>query len=793
MNIFNLIPKFKKKLVATQQLTTTLNNKMFRRNVSSNSFNFKESHNKVLGQKINLQNLKAKYGIYLATPDWAIWRDFYGSYYMVTTAVNKITNNLLSAGWAIYDKHGYEQIELTKKYNEYFDMHNFIKKAGRHFIVYGIVIPVKWEKEDEEGKKVFDRFVLVPASELTSIYGEQDTFEVSEIFWQNLQVTENIEKIDEDGNQHFDIIIDPDLDDQFLGESILRPFYNEIDARLADDARYRLYLKQKGNFGQIVLVNKNLTEEQKNEIANSLASFRNDANAFKIGVLDGLGKIDEDDKPDQELIKFVPIKQELDNRMTIEEKEMLDRSILRSLQINPKKAGYSTSDGIGSDEYEPSQVDYNNDIFIPTQIAIFNGINKWVFQEQKEIMESLGWFNGYTIKEDDEEVQATKDDFYLRPKQLQTDLPSNRQKNIFNAFNMGILTAKETKILGLGFSPLDTEDDDEFRKLRKGDYIVKKGEMITGLISDPKKDTPEEPTTPEDTVADSITQSAEEEKKTEKSAFYKPTLKQKKKIKQFGESKSELSRLSDITKMKEYTDFQNSLRDSLTKQYDPSIYINQINQNKKAELPGENTNKIDIPGLEIDFNFINDYYSFLALLAESEANRQLGFDELETLTQEQLSIYRQKIQDFITQRIDSLNGVKIENTLLLAGTISGVLKSSLNDTSYSDITESLKKALASKDSEKILQESLKAKLDKRIQDISRTETNFMFHASLAEAVSGREPLTKTWLPTTSTDPRELHVKQYYETKSIDEPFSDGSYTAGEKPNCECGIRYKFKK
>jgi hypothetical protein len=58
--------------------------------------------------------------------------------------------------------------------------------------------------------------------------------------------------------------------------------------------------------------------------------------------------------------------------------------------------------------------------------------------------------------------------------------------------------------------------------------------------------------------------------------------------------------------------------------------------------------------------------------------------------------------------------------------------------------------------------------------------------------SRRKPKTKTWLLTTSKDPRVAHLAQVGVTVPFDATFPDGSYWSNELPNCKCGIRVGYK-
>jgi hypothetical protein len=81
----------------------------------------------------------------------------------------------------------------------------------------------------------------------------------------------------------------------------------------------------------------------------------------------------------------------------------------------------------------------------------------------------------------------------------------------------------------------------------------------------------------------------------------------------------------------------------------------------------------------------------------------------------------------------------------------------------------------------------------RAEVIAETEVSRAASVGEIEAVKTKRPLTKTWLPTTSRDPRVAHLAQIGETIPFVDTFPDGSWWSNELPNCKCGIRVGYAK
>jgi hypothetical protein len=82
----------------------------------------------------------------------------------------------------------------------------------------------------------------------------------------------------------------------------------------------------------------------------------------------------------------------------------------------------------------------------------------------------------------------------------------------------------------------------------------------------------------------------------------------------------------------------------------------------------------------------------------------------------------------------------------------------------------------------------------RAEIIADTETSRAASRGELAAVdkSGKKPTTKTWLLTTSKDPRVAHLAQVGVTIPFGDTFPDGSFWSNELPNCKCGIKVGYK-
>jgi hypothetical protein len=53
-------------------------------------------------------------------------------------------------------------------------------------------------------------------------------------------------------------------------------------------------------------------------------------------------------------------------------------------------------------------------------------------------------------------------------------------------------------------------------------------------------------------------------------------------------------------------------------------------------------------------------------------------------------------------------------------------------------------------------------------------------------------VSKTWLRTTSKNPRDIHLAQVGITVPFNATFPDGSYWSNELPYCKCGIQVNYE-
>jgi hypothetical protein len=90
---------------------------------------------------------------------------------------------------------------------------------------------------------------------------------------------------------------------------------------------------------------------------------------------------------------------------------------------------------------------------------------------------------------------------------------------------------------------------------------------------------------------------------------------------------------------------------------------------------------------------------------------------------------------------------------------------------------------------------IKKKVTERAELITTQESNTMFGITETLVYTLRKPTTKTKLPTTSKDPREIHIALNYKTIPYSKPWDDGSFSfpSAYFTGCRCSQRVDYAK
>lgn len=765
--------------------------------VNSVGFNSNESSIlNILGQQIDWKEYNKEHpdNRFLVKPDWSLWRDFYGFYNGAETVVNFVTKNFLSAGWMLYDKSGKPCKDLTDKITNYYDLYNLITKIVKQVCVYGTVFVVKHTNmatgSIEKGRM---KFICVPASEILLVFGDVANLEITNFLWYNQQIRTTINIADTSGDRNFDVIKYSDLDDQYFGESPLRTYYNIIPSIIGDDDRYKLFIKNKGNTGIIVGYDIDLPENVANLIQAQMKAFRDEDIAFKAATLPMFGSTPNNENT-RELIKFETIKQEFDNRITPAERDMFDQALARSFGVHPRIIGYNTGGGIGSSEYEPAMQMFKNVAFEPIKTMLETKLNDWIIKEILTDYENkVGFLDDYKITVDEQEVNSEIKDFTFKFGELDYELNSAKRDSYLRAFQLSLFTAKEIREKGFG---VNDEIGDEF------DYKV----LPSNLAKiDDKNDTAlsvQNNNQEKENLDDTDIKGAEENKKEsdildkvdnnsqelinndnqnqKASRPFKITLKQKKRIDKFLKAHSD-EHIDNLPSLKEFGTLKTSLYNSLVNQYRSSKVKNQ-----KSEMDSN---------IQINQEDYTLAMLFFASLGQAEVIRQLKELGIEYNSQAE---FNETIKKFISDRLTSLLGGQVDTPTLLAGIVSPVLKNGLDEESLKVITQILKEAQENDwDEERILEE-IDDRADTRAGSITTNEAGFLYSmgsllaTDLAQEQDKNEMITKTWKPTSSTEPRLWHSKTVGTTIPYKDYFVHGNgevnFWSGEAINCRCQIK-----
>jgi len=244
----------------------------------------------------------------------------------------------------------------------------------------------------------------------------------------------------------------------------------------------------------------------------------------------------------------------------------------------------------------------------------------------------------------------------------------------------------------------------------------------------------------------------------------------------------------------EADDLRRLLALALLEQYQSAGTADALRQYRNAEtLPDINalSNAVTVDRISNRLN----WSAMRRLLAVFAANGQaFGSGQVRALTpQEQLET-EQAITSYTYARVFSLLGItnggtgRIDDPLLPEGLdafsareVARLLRQAIfmaqaqGDTTIGNVTAIYNSLIA---------EAAAA----RAGSITENEVGTLFNAGTFLAVNITAPRTKTWLRTISRVPRQIHLDQVGVTIPYDATFPDGSFWAGELPNCKCGIR-----
>lgn len=732
-----------------------------------------------------------------ALPEWQIYANMYGNIPAVSAAVNKKANTIRSAGWYIRDANGYAVEELTSFCKNNKQLDRLITRLSKSYDVYGGALIGAFKKQPEDTRCSFS---TIPLSETRDFVLEEGAFKVLQFYWNNYnlgyhKVVTNID------TESFFLGVDDDLDDQVFGAPRLRALYTDLDTKLRDDKNYQMFLQNASMPGIVALVSSAAEQSTVDEVSAVLRSWRDDDTKHKGGVV--ANATDNEGNP---MIQFTTIAQDLQNRLSLEEKKEIAGLVYDCLFIPRKIMGLAGS-GMGANEYESAMHDYKVSCIEPQMRLISNNVNQFVLPIiLKEIGEEK--LSRYKIKSGDLVRGAKVADFEFCFEEISVELPSERRRSFMDGYDRGIFLASEVKLLGYGMDEDDIQDDDEFRKMPSGVAIIKKGNLQEGIIGgqeegeesegipgmaemlQPKqqespnpKQEQETPTQPEQEEIADVDTDATELNEVQKAIFHKAKIRAKKsgKLKKhrddlFRKLDPKYSKVPAICKTPKADQFKQMLERSFYNQYKNSIE-SELGIVKKDITPIEE---------QMDMEEVILTLLFVASLAVRDIEEQYGRPLSDT--QKQDIYYR--VDQYIKGRINALTGHRTDELALLDIRTPYYTGNGLDATTEHDIQRIVEIVQSEQDFDYLSEIENIAK--RRSELVGDDTLATIFGATAMIVAEELGALTKTWLRTISENPRLNHLAMVGETVGFYQKFSNGSFWSNEEINCKCGIAVGFK-
>ena len=820
-----------------------------------NIYNRTQDDQRILEKALDGNELKKIAGRYKTTPYWSIYQNMFGQIPSVTAAINKKKNTVLSPGWKFVDPNGYTNYELTDTVNKLFRLRSIFEKQNLQYDTYGTVIYTHYAMTDyltlnhEVPKPVFK---LIPAGETRNYTVDLYTSEITSFSWQESDVYnfQQIDLFDKNGDRNFYIGRIEDVDDQFLGQPLLRPLYTILDGWLQDEENYQLFLKNASFPGIVAMVSGQTEQITIDELNGFFDSLRDKEQRFKASVIQNA--TDSEGNP---MVNFTTIKQAIENRLKLDEKQEIYGLIDDCLGVTRKTMGQSTS-GMGANEYETAMTDFKLTCLDARVDQITEDYNSFINPKIMKYLDDSGYFRQkqFKIKVDNQERIATKGDYKLCFNNLEVETNSQKRESYLRGYELGIFAASEVKEKGFDFEEKDLLDDDKFRKFSKDDIIIKEGELKSGPV-DPASQQIEQqmklaesgqspvPNQQESNqpdngikpvvnikpvqdqgqdIAENQTESSEEEKSVSNinNNFVKSldklveiadlkirnSGKVKKMVNTFFskaiEDEDNYSRVPEILESTKAKQEKERLNKSFTEQYgdlDILLLLSLIYKNNiDLSLPESRDQINNLVSSKI--NKIEDYIDVDNLIESMLFASRLGLTEIERQLNTKLSEVQKKqiqkqVNNFSKERVKNLLGYRPKELPEFEDEVlNPYYDGSLDQTSINQVTDVIRYVMSTyptlnqQAQSKLIEEELVKRAEQRAGDVTNDNLAKAFAVGTILAALELKAKKKTWLKTKARFPRETHLRMVGETVDFDKPFSNGSKWTQEEINCQCSIK-----
>lgn len=743
-------------------------------------------------------------------PPFQIYADLFGNDSGVSSAVTFIKNTVCGIKWKIKDKFGFENTELTKDIQKIFNLRQIIAKAVQHYLVYGITIYLKKQKRVDDKLVGYPNFLLVPASEVSLFYANREKFEIDRISWNHREISiyNTIEKFDKFGDQNFNIGVDPDIDSQFFGISRLRGLVQLLDTKLRDDENYRLFLKNASFPGVIIhtpidnFENPNLN----NEIESAFRRLKEPEGRFSPSVIKSISG-------STELVKFDIIKQSLENRLTLAEKEEIKGSIFDSFGLDRKLMGMVSS-GLGGNEYTTALEAFKFKCVNPILVLLQTDLECFIIPEIFKSLESNFYFQRHNISINDNGKLrlATKEDFYFYFDEFVTETAESRALTGERLFKAGSIDSKTLLTKYAGMSELDVPVDSDFRIIPNSVLIYKTGDLVDyqgNKISQEKIESVENTT---QKVDKSIGEGNEVvnniEEKVKALASHWNDRKTRQKVNKFFEKAvkedQNYSQIPNLLLTNQAKKVEDLIKDIIDKQYF-SLKIDKVLENNiktkavdlnipLSELESDIAQNIQSVKENLDTEALIITLLFFAKVGSQNVINQAKKEKGLELTPEQRVDIQKKVLNFIQERVNNLMGITpVEIPVFEYSFLNPYYEGSLDQTTVKRLAEIISQIiennpdLSKTELESLILQTIKKDIEDRTKLITENNISLIFNLGIGLTALAFGKDRFEWLRTKSTEPRPVHLALVGQKRKAD----DFPEPPGALPNCKCSWRPVF--
>jgi hypothetical protein len=746
-------------------------------------------------------------------PNFGLYAAMYGAFDAVASNINFLAAYL--PAWHIHDwaktkdKKGEINTLVTQEIEKRWKLSNLIKKALKQSSLYGIRPYTKFHQPN--GQAIY---TLLPASEMRNFVVSTDTWQIRRFSWSDGRVWnyKDILDIDETGHRNFYIGREEDSDDQIFGTPKLRALFTIMDGSLRDNELYRNWLENAAKPGIIAMVPDLDSEGLIMELDAAFRALRDPDSAYKAQTVKGIGVVGN---TIGRKVEFVTIRQEIENRLSIDEKREIDDKVKDALGIPRAIFGFKQSGGMGSNEYESAMVAFKEGCLDDLCWQLKSDLDSFFIPDMLTTLEQEGWFKKMNIQVNyGGKIRiATAADFHFEFEEVRVEQPSilaareqKRQQLVMQGYLNGAITAAEMRDV-LDFDK-PTQADFNFT-IYQAQMVKEWATPGQSLKLNEATDVQDPSTNTRLMLQSNLTPNQISDLVQTKAVKWK-ALKTAKKIQKFFEEITKAERTESVIPRvlghKDVKDLTVKIQAALNQQAKEAPIAALLGQLAQPIDPNDPNLKNQLKDL-IKANLVPlDHYLnvedmiakmiVFAKLGQEEAVQQAQMANQEGLTSQQRAQIRGQVTDWIEKRVNNLLG-------FTSGEANGRITNpyydgNLDQTTIDDLAQAILVTLM--DDPEATLDQIKNRVDQNMQKINQNRSVLIANHNIASVFSLGMYLAaiqlgakyKTWLHTTSEDPRLEHLQMVGQTVPIDAPFSNGDYWTNILPNCKCGIKLSWQ-